>query len=649
MADPKNEKYTSWSRQRRFQAAVKKVVHDGWSQVEACAEFGVSRSQLNVKCREYRRDYEERIEKLKAGAGGPAPTSATPGLKPLGLNERRRVPATFQEFDDYYWSNWGCPDCDGAHHERKPFHNEVVDALTGDHRRVVVNIPPFHAKSTYGTVKATVYELCKNPNQRTIIISKSSRFAETFLVSINELLTNPELYVPGRNLINDFGPFKPEGAQSIWNRSQIYVAGRSSAEKDPTVQVLGVGNQIYGRRADKIRCDDIADVDNQRNPDQVMKMLEWLDKMVSSRIGKSGQLTYIGTRVHAGDIYSELKRRAGYKVITYSCITDDENELTLWPEHFPYSQAMLARNELSPADFQLIYQNVDIPGLSASFPPEIVEQCKDPDRMLGHYDSSWRLVAGLDPAGGNKTSGYTAFTLLGIDLRTGKRFLIDQTAVKSMRAPQIRDQIFDWTERYPIYEWRVESNGLQSQLVQYNEEVINFLARRGVRVVPHFTHSNKWDPQFGVESTGPLFHAELISIPWGHASAAQAFQPFIDQLIQFPMGQVTDRVMSFWFADLGCREFLKRAHLPLFNQRMHVPSRVRRRRHLVDFYSQEVRNVPVEEQRRGVMFGTRPGGGRETVGRPDRWGNFEEQAPEEPQRFVNVPRMVNPASRVVSR
>ena len=365
-------------------------------------------------------------------------------------------------------------------------------------------------------------------------------------------------------------------------------------------------------------------------------MLEWIDKEALSRIGKKGKAIWVGTRVSPGDIYSSLANRPGYKVLRYSCIQDDTNEEVLWPDHFPYDQALIHRSEMRPADFQLVYQNVDIPGLGASFTQEMLDVCKDTSRTVGHYESDWRLIAGLDPAGGNKDSGYTAFSLIGVDLRTGKRFLVDQVAVKSMKAPQMKDQIISWTERYPLFEWRVENNGLQSQLVQYNTEIIQYLAKKGVRVVPHTTHKNKWDPQFGVESLAPLMTAEMFSIPWGNAPTCKMFQPVIEEFVSFPMGMLSDRVMSTWFADLGCRDLLDRAHLPLFNERMKVPNRVRRRRHVVDFQGQDVRKVQLKDQRAGHMSRGQWGYRRSTLSTPLPHSEVEEHDEEQGPEFVNV-------------
>ncbi len=617
----KRSEYADWSKSRLYKAAIEKVLNKGWTQTEAAKTYGISRQHLSERMKKARADRAGRVEEAKQQAK----------VGPLGFNEKRRV-GSFPEFIDRYFQNWRCPDC-GVHHETPGFHLKIAEAVTGDFRRVLINMPPYHSKSTLVTVWHTVYDICRDPNLRTLLVSKSLPFARTFMHSIQEMLSNQDLYGDGPSLISDWGPFRPDG-QSTWSSENIYVAGRTTAEKDPTVAVLGVGAQIYGRRADVIKFDDVATLENQRNPERVGGMLEWFDKEALSRIGKSGRAIWIGTRVNPGDVYSTLATRAGYEVLKYPCIMDDNTEATLWPEHFPYDQALIHRSEMRPADFQLIYQQVDIPGVGASFTQDMIDMCKDTSRVRGHFDSSWRLFAGLDPAGANKGSGYTAFTLIGVDTETGKRYLVDSVAVKAMKAPQMKNQILEWSDQYPLFEWRVESNGVQSQLVQYDMELVQHLAKRGVRVVPHHTHGNKWDPQFGVESLAPLMESGLVSIPWGNAPSTQVFQPLLDELIAFPMGAVSDRVMAFWFADLGVRDLMKRAHLPLFHERMRVPNRIKRRRRVVDFHDQEVRRINLRDQRPGHMTRGMWGYRRQTVGQAVPHSDVEEfDAPEGDKPF----------------
>lgn len=629
-----------WSVQRKYKAGIAKILDEDWSVSETARYYGVSRSNLSRRvaiAREERAEAEERAAEEVA-------TGAVSSLVPQQI----RDVGTFEEFFNRYFGSWVCPDCH-VHHEMPDFHREIIDAVESDHRRVLVNLPPYHSKSTLITVWHTVYDICRNPNSRTIIVSKSGPFAKAFLHAIKEILSNEELYENSEgNLIQDWGPFKPD--QGGWSEYEIYVANRTGAEKDPTVLAMGYGGQIYGRRADKIKFDDIATLDNQRNPDRVAHMIEWINKEALSRIGKSGQAIWAGTRVSAGDIYSVLGARQGYKVIRYPALIDDETEQVLWPEHFPYAQVLTHRGEMSPSDFQLVYQNVDVPGLHASFTQEMMDLAKDTSRVVGHYTNGWRLIAGLDPAGANKNSGRTAMVLLAVDPDTGKRFVVDAISERQMKAPRMRDVIFDWSSKYPIYEWRVESNGVQSQLVQYNEEIVQHLAKRGIRVLPHQTNASgrtgKWDAEFGVETMAPLFHAELVSIPWAGVQSAQAMQKILEEFVSFPMGIESDLVMAFWFAELGVRQLLNRAHLPMFNNRMRKnwPNRIKRRAAVADFESRTVRGVSIEDQRLGHLSRGQHGYRRMTVGQPTAHADVEEYDAEVHEGPLNVdPRIWTPS------
>jgi len=51
-------------------------------------------------------------------------------------------------------------------------------------RRVLVNCPPHHGKSTLITIEYVTYKLCMNPAIRVVIISKTQEFAATFLHAI---------------------------------------------------------------------------------------------------------------------------------------------------------------------------------------------------------------------------------------------------------------------------------------------------------------------------------------------------------------------------------------------------------------------------------------------------------------------------------
>ena len=611
-------KYRTWSVERRFAEGVRIALDTGInvSQAEAARRVGVTRARLNEHVRSHgatlraqadrsaialarkRTDFVSRGEGVSTAAVPPAELGTT------DLSEGPDGFPTFNEFVRKYFGSVVCPDC-GVHHEIPPVHDKLMDQLDDEsQKRLLINIAPYHAQSTIATVYHTVYLICRNPNVRVAIVSKSERLSKRFLRQIQDFLVNPNLYEGGPSPIDDYGPFHNPNS---WSANEFWVAGRTGGEKDPTVSAYGVGAQIYGYRFDIIKFDDIADLENQRNPDRVQDMLKWAIQEAGSRVGANGKLQFIGTRISAGDIYFLLQELPGFHVVRFPCIVDDEARKTVWQDHFGWEAADLQRRSMSIEQFQLVYQNVDTPGIGASFQVEMLERAHDVERHIGEHDqNNWALVCGLDPAGANAQAGYTAMVLMGVDLTNGRRHLIDLMNVKQMKAPQVKDQIIAWADQYPLRELRVEVNGLQSQIYQYDRELNEALTNRGVRIVPHITHkTNKWDPQFGVEAMAAMFHNNMVTIPWATANERRKFRELEEQLLQFPMGQVTDLVMAMWFAELGCKEVFTRTAIPPFDNRRQLPKRITRNRRIVDF-GERAERQPTEEDMAGVgAFGPR--------------------------------------------
>lgn len=595
-------KYRGKPRQWRMDEAVRLHIEEGISQSEAARMCGVSRSKVNRNVQEAKAALARQAERMEASRdekrslAEPKPVSdeipvEEPKVQFEGpiLGTERRVPS-FREFNELYFSNEVCPDC-AVHHETPEFHGQIMDLLEDRSKRMkLINCAPYHAKSTTATLKSTLYELVRDPSSRTAIISQASDLAKAFLYQIKQHLQDPDLYNgAARNLIEDWGPFYNPNS---WAADQIYIYGRSGAQKDPSVSTYGFGTQIYGRRFDRMIFDDVATLDNQNTPEAIAKMYRKIWQEYVNRVGKTGQLIFVGTRVAAGDIYSLLDDVEGMNVLRFPCIVDEETEQMLWAEHFPYKSATEQRAAMSLEQFQLVYQNVDTLGVNASFTPEMIAAAKErgKDMAIGQFDPSWALVAGLDPAGANDQAGFTSMILLGLDTKTGMRHLVDLVNIKQMKAPDILAQIYAWAEKYPLRELRVETNGLQSQLYQYNTELQQRLVNHGVRLVPHITHGrNKWDPNFGVESMASMFHNGLISFPGIDLNSRAKVRFLEDQLLGFPMKKPDDLVMAMWFASLGCRELAQRTALPSFDPRRKVPGRIARNRKVINFADREMR------------------------------------------------------------
>jgi hypothetical protein len=146
--------------------------------------------------------------------------------------------------------------------------------------RILINTPPFHAKSTIITQEYVVFRICMDPTVRICIISKTQQKAQKFLFSIKKMLTSRQYAA----MQSAYAPTEGwKNADYPWTATRIYVDNPEGAEKDPTVEVLGIRGDIYGGRYDLIICDDCI---TKENATEHEKQMDWLNQEVSSRLYK---------------------------------------------------------------------------------------------------------------------------------------------------------------------------------------------------------------------------------------------------------------------------------------------------------------------------------------------------------------------------
>lgn len=463
----------------------------------------------------------------------------------------------------------------------------------GERDLVIVNMPPEHSKTTSITINYVVYRICMDPNIRVILVSKTAEMAKKMLYAVKTRLTHPKF----DEMITDYGPQGGFDQNSeAWNQTMIYVSddARDSGEKDPTVQALGVRGHIYGARADLIILDDTVDLTNAH---EYEKQIDWLQAEVISRVSASGSMLVVGTRLASKDLYSELRDPHRYPdeaspwsylsmpaVLEFADKPDDW--VTLWPKtNIPEAgvrdqepdedglypkwdgiRLSKKRSRVSPRAWAMVYQQQQVTE-DAIFHPDAVKAAINGNRMTGPIPKGMVnqrengmdgliILAGLDPA----TSGHTAAVVIGLDIKTQKRYVLDLYNKPGITPEAMREMIKGWTEKYKITEWRIERNGFQGFLV-HDREINEFCNARGTVIRPHFTGQNKHDADFGVASMTTLFNGwqdkrQLIELPSTHGN--EAAKSLVEQLVTWspnaPKTQKTDLVMAMWFAELACRD-----------------------------------------------------------------------------------------------
>lgn len=460
----------------------------------------------------------------------------------------------------------------------------------------ITNLPPEHGKSTTLTVNYVVYRICKDPNVRILIISKTATMAQKFLLAVKNRLTG-QAYAKLQMNFAPNGGFNNNSAS--WTQNMIYVSddARDSGEKDPTVQALGIRAHVYGARADLVIMDDCVDMTNAH---EYEKQIEWVQSEVTSRISSSGNFLVVGTRLAGEDLYSSLREPSRYpeEVSPWSYLSmpavlefheRPEDWVTLWPAaHKPEIGARgemaearpdglfpkwdgprlkKKRARLQPRSWALVYQQEQV-NSAAVFSPEMLAAAVNGARFAGPMPRKMNAVRegrggdglihvmGVDPA----TAGHTAAVVLGLDPHTHKRYVVDVFNKAGITPDEMREMICGFIDQYQIAEARIEKNGFQGFLV-HDTELNRYAAARGAVIQPHFTGSNKHDVDFGVASMTTLFAGwedDQAMIEFPSSIGSEAVKAMMEQLAVWapdaPKTQKTDVVMALWFAELACRD-----------------------------------------------------------------------------------------------
>jgi hypothetical protein len=460
--------------------------------------------------------------------------------------------------------------------------------------RVLINVPPEHAKSTVITINYVTYRLAIDPNVRIIVVSKTQGMARKFLSAIKTRLSHPNWI----KLQTAFGPNGGYKADSqTWSADMIYLgSGRDSGEKDPTVQALGFGSQIYGARADLIILDDVV---MNSNAHEWEKQIEWLQKEVITRLGRHGKLLIVGTRVAPVDLYKMIRDgqqwTGGKSPFTYfampAVLEFDEkpqNWKTLWPwtdraegeKDEPNEQGLYPkwdgpslftrRSEVAPSVWAMVYQQEDVVE-DAIFSPAAVAGCVNGMRKRGplkpgapghpKFLESAYTVIGLDPA----MTGNTAAVVLTYNRQDSMIYILDCVNMTEPTPMKIRALIEDWVQRYKPQELRIEINAHQKAYA-LDDDLRNWLSMYGCQLNSHFTGKNKWDTSFGVASMASLFGSlrdgrfqdnNSIELPSNEGS--EGLKALVQQLITWKpeTRNPSDCVMALWFAVIRVRELMQ--------------------------------------------------------------------------------------------
>jgi hypothetical protein len=496
-------------------------------------------------------------------------------LSPQALAMLEPSVEAFKAFFDRF-SSW----------ELAPHSEEFVrQALTS--RRVLLNVPPRHAKSRIFSIWLPIWELTRERDTRILVVSKAKDLALDFVRSIADQLEFNE------DLIATFGAYKPEAsvADSHWRPKSgaLEVAGRVKQflVGDLSLHAQGSLSHVIGRGYDLIICDDVVDLENSGTPEQRDKLLDWFQTEVMSRREPHARIVVVGTRLHEEDLYGRLSgqtlsrvdttplwRHINYPAVSNSFgqpVLDFANGRALWPTRWPltdkdaselsgdeeFTSLEAIYRDLGETRFERTYQQspnatgdrlVRSEWLFGGKTPDGLDYsgCVDAKRELGQPaipEDGYVRVVSVDPSG----SWFWAFTV--VDVKAGQpefecRLL--EVFHGKFKITQAREHLERIAQTYRPTVLIVEVNAMAKWLAEdsWTEE---YKRRHSIRVIAHSTQRNKSDPALGTMSMGADFEFGRIRIPYAGEHTRAAVGDFLDELLAYPDGRRDDMVMSLWF------------------------------------------------------------------------------------------------------
>ena len=409
-------------------------------------------------------------------------------------------------------------------------------------------------------------------------------------------------------LAADFGRFQSIG--DTWTASQFIVQQYEDqgaiSEKEPTCSAYGMDAGFIGGRFDFVVWDDLVDPKKQKTLEAKEDLQNGWDDVSEPRLEPSGLLILQGQRISSDDLYRYcldkfvgddedpdtgeiLGRRPKYHHIKYkahyveNCHPPDTHrrDAPSYPEGCLLSPWRLPWREINSLmsnraeRFEVVYQQEDSDPDQVLVPKawiyghdghpgcvdterDVLEIPKSPDGRIALAGDLFSVMT-VDPS---PTRMWGIIWWL-YQPSTEYRWVIDLH-----NAPMSSDEFLDFDYNHgrhsglldewvhtsremgiPITHVIFEINAAQRFLLQY-DHVLRWQALNGVEIVPHSTHRNKADAEYGVESIRQHYKFGRVRLPYKRNSDGfNKSRRLIDEVTRYPNGRTDDLVMSHWFLE----------------------------------------------------------------------------------------------------
>lgn len=437
------------------------------------------------------------------------------------VREKARV--SFIEFARSMWPAF----IDGEHH--KIMADAFERIVSGDLKRLIVNMPPRHTKSEFASYLLPAWFLGQHPEKKVIQTAHTAELSVGFGRKV-------------RNLVAEDGFKKvfPELAL----RADSKAAGRWSTNKGGEYFAIGVGGAVTGKGADLLIIDDPHSEQEGQSADPTVfdKTYDWYTSGPRQRLQPGGAIVIVMTRWHmrdlTGKIIKSATQRKGvdeWEVIEFPAIFNENmpTEKALWPQFWELDELIALRNELPSSKWMAQYQQDPTSEEGALVKREWwkIWEKDDPPQcefVIQSWDTAFLKT---------QRSDYSACTTWGVfylpdDTGVTRANIILLDAYKArLEFPELKKVAYDMYVETQPDAFIVEGKATGMPLI--------FELRAMGIPVSEFTPSRGNDKVARVNSVADLFASGMVWCP-----ESRYAEEVMDEFAAFPVGEHDDLVDS---------------------------------------------------------------------------------------------------------
>jgi len=410
----------------------------------------------------------------------------------------------------------------GAHH--KVMAKAFERIAKGELKRLIINMPPRHTKSEFGSYLLPSWFLGQFPGKKIIQTSNTAELAVGFGRKV-------------RNLVDSeaYAKIFPNVAL----RSDSKAAGRWSTNGNGEYFAIGVGGTVTGKGADLLIIDDphseqeaaLASMD----PSVFDKVYEWYTSGPRQRLQPGGAIVVIMTRWSKRDLTGKILQSAverdgdEWEVINFPAILPSGKPL--WPQFWSLEELSALKEELPVSKWNAQYQQQPTSEEGALVKREWWKMWDGERPPMCEY-----IIQGWDTAfTKNERSDYSACTTWGVfylnENEDDANIILLDAYKERLEFPELKERAMSMYKEWEPDSFIVEAKASGAPLV--------FELRRMGIPVSEFTPTRGNDKITRVNSVTDLFASGKIWAPrkrWA--------EEVIEEMAAFPNSDHDDLVDS---------------------------------------------------------------------------------------------------------